>query len=221
MADETATTGQHQPSDKSAPPRASERLRRVAPVALQPEVGGQPERLSVLITLASVSCAVGIAAYGSSGHSVGAASGGSPLARSELKVSECMRSHRVPSFPDPSGGGGFNVNGTGISPVSPAFRSARQRCFKVLPGSGPGAQPSTHAMAQALAVSECIRRRVLCRKVNAGRTSIRLGRGQPTVQRDSARRWPACRRCGRPSAAARVRVSGVGPRPPCRGPALE
>jgi hypothetical protein len=112
-----------------------------------------------VIRLAAITCAMAIAACGASRHSVGAASGGSSLANSELKVSECMRSHRVPNFPDPNGvGGGFNLNGTGINPQSPAFESAQQTCFRLLPGGGPGAQHSTaQAMAQALQVSECMR----------------------------------------------------------------
>lgn len=72
-----------------------------------------------------------------------------------------MRSHGVPNFPDPSAGaGGFNLNGTGINPQSPAFQSAHQTCFKSLPAvSGPFAQhPTAHAMANALQVSECMRR---------------------------------------------------------------
>jgi len=66
----------------------------------------------------------------------------------------------VPNFPDPSGGGsGFNLNGTGINPQSPAFESAQQTCFKLLPGGGPGAQHRTlQAMAETLQVSECMRR---------------------------------------------------------------
>ena len=48
-----------------------------------------------------------------------------------------MRSHGVPNFPDPSGGGGFNLNGTGINPQSPSFESAQQRCFKLLPAAAP------------------------------------------------------------------------------------
>ena len=72
-----------------------------------------------------------------------------------------MRSHGVPNFPDPSngGGGGFNLNGTGINPQSPALRSAQQTCFKLLRGGSPfSQQKTTQAMAQALRVSECMRR---------------------------------------------------------------
>ena len=114
-----------------------------------------------MITLVAVTCAVAVGACGSSGHSFGAASGGSSLANAERKVSECMRSHQVPNFPDPSvgGGGGFNLNGTGINPQSSAFESAQRTCFKLLPGGGPGAHHATaQALAQALQVSACMRR---------------------------------------------------------------
>lgn len=71
-----------------------------------------------------------------------------------------MRSHGVPSFPDPSGGGGINLDGTGVNPQSPAFKSAQQACFRLLPGGGPGAQhPTAQEMAQTLKISQCMRRR--------------------------------------------------------------
>jgi hypothetical protein len=108
-----------------------------------------------VLSLAAITCAMMIAACGVSVHLGGAAR--PSLASAELKVSECMRSHRVPNFPDPSGGGGFNLNGTGVNMQPPAFESAQQTCFKLLPGGGPGAHP-VQAMAQALKVSECMRR---------------------------------------------------------------
>ncbi len=61
-----------------------------------------------------------------------------------LKFSECMRSHGVPSFPDPefshSGGGvGIRIGGkaggpSAIDPNSPQFKSAQKSCQSVLGG---------------------------------------------------------------------------------------
>lgn len=56
-----------------------------------------------------------------------------------LKFSQCMRSHGVPNFPDPStgptGGQVINLHGSGIDPSSPAFQAAKEACQKTVPGS--------------------------------------------------------------------------------------
>jgi hypothetical protein len=85
-----------------------------------------------------------------------------PSARAALpqfiSFSHCMRAHGVPHFPDPTGRGGINLDGTGINPASPAFRQAQNTCQKLLPGGGPGNQkPSAQDKAQMLAVSQCMR----------------------------------------------------------------
>jgi hypothetical protein len=70
-----------------------------------------------------------------------------------------MRSHGVPSFPDPSGRGIHIGPGSGIDPSSPAFKAAQSACRRLLPGGGTGNQ---HATAQqidmARQISECMRR---------------------------------------------------------------
>lgn len=71
-----------------------------------------------------------------------------------------MRSHGVPSFPDPSGGGGINIGGTNLNPASPSFKAAQATCKTKLPGGGP--PPLTpasiaHFKAQLLQVSQCMR----------------------------------------------------------------
>jgi len=49
-----------------------------------------------------------------------------------LKLSECMRAHGVPNFPDPNGQG--VIQGSGIDPNSPPFQAAQQKCAKELGG---------------------------------------------------------------------------------------
>lgn len=80
-----------------------------------------------------------------------------------LAFAECMRSSGVPNFTDPVPGGEllFPV-GAGINPSSPAFRAARAKCQKVLPGGGPpGPGATTHPSAQTVAklvrIAECMR----------------------------------------------------------------
>ena len=86
-----------------------------------------------------------------------------------LAFARCMRSHGVPNFPDPSGGGGgdfrfqvqsgqsgTSVNGVAVSSAS--FRSAMQACHSYLPNGGhPTAAQTAKAKAQALAMSRCMR----------------------------------------------------------------
>lgn len=71
-----------------------------------------------------------------------------------------MRSHGVPNFPDPGGGGGgIQIpSGSGINPQSPAFRSAQNACFKLLPGPGSKGPGSEARKLQLLKLAECMRR---------------------------------------------------------------
>jgi hypothetical protein len=75
------------------------------------------------------------------------------------KFSACMRKHGVTNFPDPNGQGVITIHsGEGIDPGSPAFRSARTVCDKLLPNGG---QPTPAQIAQQqqklLAFSACMR----------------------------------------------------------------
>jgi hypothetical protein len=85
-----------------------------------------------------------------------------PLQLDALKYAECMRSHGVPSFPDPDAGGGFLFHvGSGVDPSSPAFEAARAKCQKFMPlgGLAPGSttHPSTQWLAQMVKAAQCMR----------------------------------------------------------------
>jgi hypothetical protein len=54
----------------------------------------------------------------------------------ELQLAKCMRSHGVPSFPDPNASGGLSLDG--INPNSPAVKAALEKC---LPAGGPAHAP--------------------------------------------------------------------------------
>jgi hypothetical protein len=75
------------------------------------------------------------------------------------KFSACMRKQGITNFPDPDGQGVIKMHsGMGIDPGSPAFRSARTVCDKLLPNGG---QPTPAQIAQQqqklLTFSACMR----------------------------------------------------------------
>ncbi len=83
-----------------------------------------------------------------------------------LRFAQCMRSHGVPNFPDPTGGridlqvqkspNGTSVNGVDVN--GPAFNSAMQACRSYLPSGGRlSAAAAAKAKSQALAMARCMR----------------------------------------------------------------
>jgi hypothetical protein len=115
-------------------------------------------RWVLALTLAAVGCSAALAACGSSSKA-GNRSGSSFA--SGVRFAECMRSHGVPNFPDPSSGGGIRIQaGSGVNPQSPAFKAAQAKCAKLLPRGrpgGPGHTTSEQAEQQMLALSKCMR----------------------------------------------------------------
>jgi hypothetical protein len=75
------------------------------------------------------------------------------------KFSACMRKHGVTNFPDPNGQGVITIHsGMGIDPQSPAFKSARTVCDKLLPNGGrPTAAQIAQMQQKLLAFSTCMR----------------------------------------------------------------
>jgi hypothetical protein len=54
-----------------------------------------------------------------------------------LKWAACIRSHGIPTFPDPSfaGGGVKLASGSGVKPNSPQFAAAQKACTRLYPSS--------------------------------------------------------------------------------------
>jgi hypothetical protein len=81
-----------------------------------------------------------------------------------VAYSQCMRSHGVPEFPEPTEGRllihGSNHNGhaTGVNPQSSQFQAAQKLCGKLLPNGGaPSAAEQAKAQEGALKFSQCMR----------------------------------------------------------------
>jgi hypothetical protein len=74
-----------------------------------------------------------------------------------VAISRCMRAHGVSDFPDPASGGGLQLP-NGFDTQSPAFKTARDICFKLMPGSGATHRASAREIANARNTAECMRR---------------------------------------------------------------
>jgi len=57
-----------------------------------------------------------------------------------LSFSQCMQTHGVPQFPDPTANGAIGLP-SGVDPNSPQFQKAWQECQSKLPGNLQGQQP--------------------------------------------------------------------------------
>jgi hypothetical protein len=96
---------------------------------------------------------------GSGGASATIVPGGGGAAKA-LKFSECMRSHGVPNFPDPSASGSISINSSsGINPQSKQVQDAQNTCGKLLSlgNQAPSPAQRAQALANALKFSQCMR----------------------------------------------------------------
>ena len=77
-----------------------------------------------------------------------------------VRFAQCMRSHGLPNFPDPTSPQEFKQSIGASSEGSPVSRSAETACMHVLPGGGPPSQSPAQRQAQtvaALAFARCLR----------------------------------------------------------------
>ena len=99
-----------------------------------------------------------------------AESGGSTASKykAALVYVDCMRSHGVSNFPDPTSDGQINVQfasggkdgapvSSGIDRMSPQYLSADQTCRPLLPGGVPTPAQNQQALAKVLKFAECMR----------------------------------------------------------------
>ena len=121
---------------------------------------------------AVLTTAITVAACGGTGPSNNAtASNAAVRKNSALKISECMRSHGVPQFPDLGANGGIeiqaspnggnasiSVNGHSVNVSGPAFQKAMQECRKFGPKAPPVSAAQLANIKQgALKMAECMR----------------------------------------------------------------
>lgn len=108
--------------------------------------------------VAHISSTRATSSAGSAGAGLSSARPANPE-QAMLAFSQCMRSHGVPEFPDPSAGGGLVLHGK-VNPSSPAFRAAQAKCRKLMPSGGPpsSTNPSPQTLTRFLKIAQCMRR---------------------------------------------------------------
>lgn len=170
----------------------------------QPSPKPRRPRLALLALAAlALAAACGGAASGSGVASLGSTTttkaSGSALAGGPtkfnpddaLKFSQCMRTHGVPNFPDPTLSAGratIQLNGgagSGLDPNSPQFQAAQAACRHLMPNGGqPTPQQQAQAKDAALHFAQCMRAHGVNVpdpqvSTNGGGTEIKIGAGGP------------------------------------------
>jgi hypothetical protein len=123
----------------------------------------RPYILTTVVAIAAFSLlAAGCGSNSPSSTSASSPDGGNPTqaqAQQEMvSFSDCMRSHGVSNFPDPSTTG-FKAALAPSTPHSPAFQSAYAACQHLLPGGGPAQEAARHRaqLPAFLAFVRCLR----------------------------------------------------------------
>ena len=101
---------------------------------------------------------VGVLATGCGGSSDPGTTGSGSAVSSGVAYTNCMRTHGVPDFPDPTvspgGGVGFQVN---LNQNGPAYQAAAQACQSLKPGGNQAPQVSSKKLAAEVRWAQCIR----------------------------------------------------------------
>jgi hypothetical protein len=147
-----------------------------------------PRLATAVLVLAPLLAACGSSSTGSGD------SAASPHAKG-LAFAQCMRSHGVPNFPDPTAGsgGGLEIQASrragsgpslkvnGVSVNAPAFQSAQQACRSLLPNGGKPPQLSATQKQAMLQFSRCMREHGVPRfpdpTFSGGRVGIQMRAG--------------------------------------------
>ena len=126
---------------------------------------------ATLLTLAGVGCAPALAACGASAPpgaatATNASADASSHYATQVKFSQCMRSHGVPGFPDPTPNATVSSGPVRVvlgivlpptmNPLAPAFRSALNQCRKLVIGAAPKTV-SAGTRLKLIQSAECMR----------------------------------------------------------------
>ena len=115
-------------------------------------------RMSVLaVTAGIVLLAAACAGHPSTGTGGTSSAGGSAIQNVRLAVAQCMRSHGVSAFPDPSASGFSHLGpeATGVSHT--VYQAALDACRHLVPNSYASSGTSQQVLSQVLTFSRCMR----------------------------------------------------------------
>jgi hypothetical protein len=121
--------------------------------------------MALAVTLAA--CGGGSSTSDPSTTSGAASSGGSSssgasnsLEQQALKYAQCMRSHGVTNYADPTPGKSVGIGQSGIDTNSPTYQAAASACQKYQPTTGNNANqgPNSQVQSQQLKFAECMRK---------------------------------------------------------------
>jgi hypothetical protein len=181
----------------------------------------------------------GVAHLSSSTSGGSAADGGgksstpeSSASRQQTMVaySQCMRSHGVPEFPEPTEGHllirSSNHNGhvTGVNPQSSQFQAAQKVCGKLLPNGGaPSPAEQAKMQEKALQFSQCMRAHGVPNFPDpkfggGGKVSLRIGGGPNGIDPNSSRFQAAQKACQSMLSGPKAAGQGGGPSTSSGGP---
>jgi len=124
-----------------------------------------------------------------------------------VAYSQCMRTHGVPEFPEPTEGrllirsSDHNGHATGINPASARFQAAQKVCGKLLPNGGaPSPAEQAKLQEKALQFSKCMRTHGVPsfpdpKFGGAGKVSLKIGGGPSGIDPRSSQFQAAQKAC--------------------------
>jgi hypothetical protein len=132
---------------------------------------------------------------------------GAPSQQQMVAYSQCMRSHGVPEFPEPTEGhllirtSNHNGHVSGVDPRSAQFQAAQKICGKLLPSGGtPSPAQQAKMQEQALRFSQCMRTHGVPNFPDpqfrsGGRVSLKIGGGPGRIDLNSPQFQTAQKAC--------------------------
>ena len=115
-------------------------------------------RTSVLAVTAGVMLlAAACAGHPSTGTGGTSSAGGSAIQNVRLAVAQCMRSHGVSAFPDPSASGFSHTSAGSLGVSNTVYQAALDACRHLVPNSYASSGTSQQVLSQVLTFSKCMR----------------------------------------------------------------